>query len=120
MIFVVIALVSWMCTAATWAPLRAGAACTPATHRARQGLAVACAALAGLGFARFVYFVVLHGHRVAQASVILGQAVALTLAVQAVVLWRGVFPRRGLAVALGLWCAAIGVRAAVEAVHRLA
>ena len=119
MIFVVVAVVATASALATWAPLRAGAFCTPATHRARQVLALACAALALLGFGRFAYFVLWRGHRIV-LDVVIGQMVAATFAAQAILLARARFPRRPVAIALGAWCAAIAVIAVTRAVHAFA
>ncbi|HTJ42417.1 MAG TPA: hypothetical protein VL463_10005 [Kofleriaceae bacterium] len=119
MIFVVVALVAFASAAATWGPLRAGAVCTPATHRARQGLALVCAALAVVGFARFIVFVVLRGHPAARLDVLIGQTIAATFALQAILLWRDRFPPRWIAIGLGLWCAAIAVLATIHAVRAI-
>lgn len=114
MIFLVVGVLMLACVVSTLGPLRAGARCTPATHRARQVLASACGLLALAGVARIVYFVGLRGHTPWQPSVAMGIAIDVVFAIQAVTLWRPVFPRRPVAVGLAVVCALIAVRALVE------
>jgi hypothetical protein len=119
-LFVVLFVVLALAAVANWMPLRKGAACTPSTHRARRGLGVLCGAVALVGFSRFVWFVVIHGHDWRSFNVFIGQVVSITLLAQAVLLMRDAFPRRSVAVFFGGCCGALSMLALVRAVMWIA
>ncbi|MBK7861018.1 MAG: hypothetical protein IPJ65_20910 [Archangiaceae bacterium] len=119
MLFALATLVLWLLTGATLAPLRANATCTPASHRARVGLGLVSAALAAVSVGRFIWFVLLLGHPIAQLGVLIGQLLTVTFAAQAVLLVRDVRPGRRAALGLAAWCAALAVVLTVKTVHVL-
>lgn len=117
MLYLVIGLVEALCVVATLAPLRSGAVCTPATHRARAALGMVCALLCAVGLGRFVWFVVVQGHGIG-FHVVVGQLVAASFALQALVLLRGLSLRPARALPLALLCAGLGTAAFIQLLER--
>jgi hypothetical protein len=113
MTYLIIAFVLALSAAANIAPLRAGAACTPATHRARQALGLACGALALAATAMFVRFVVVGGEAVT-TNIVVGRVVTVLLAIECALLLRSTFPPRALAIGLAAADVAFAVAAVVH------
>ena len=114
MLYAFIGLVEVLCVVVTLAPLRAGATCTPATHRMRVAFGVVCALLCAYSFVPFVRLVILGDHPI-NAIVVVGRIVAATFGVQAWVLIRSVRLSTPVAVALAAVCAALAIAAFVHA-----
>lgn len=111
-------LAAWLVllTLATLAPLRAGASCTPATHRARLAGGVVCLLLGALAARRFVSSFVLGSHPL-DLDVVGGGASTLTLLTHGVLLLRRSALVGPGAWSLAAWTAGWAVIAAARALR---